>query len=182
MGIKNTEVNLSIIGDNKVVQVDSPKENVFNLKFKIKSDNAFYRQDAYTFTMYHKKEADENYRHQQAITKIWVFDEFWNVHYTDEKLWRTDQDTVLDFIIPEDTIKTEGNFKIIAKVRYEEGAEFEVAEKDIGVLSNGKTWFTKHSNIFMPIFFTIVFIAILHHLSVEREVYRKLKVFKRKRK
>ncbi len=178
VGIKNTEVNLSIIGDSEVVQVDSPKENVFNLKLKIKSDNAFYRQDPYIFTMYHK--AEEKY--QQAITKIWVFDEFWNVHYEDEKLWRTDQDTVLDFTIPSDTLLTEGNFKIIAKIRYEDGVELEVAEKDIGVLSNGKTWFTKHSNVFMPFFFTIVFIAILHHLFIEREVYRKLKVFKKKRK
>jgi hypothetical protein len=172
VGVKTTDLNLTILGSSEEggEAKEARKEKVFDLRIAIKSDNAFYRQDTYTFTMYHKKEE----KHQQAITKIWLFDENWNVHFEDERLWRTDQDTVLNFTIPGDTVGKEGNFKIIAKVRYEDDREFEVAEKDIGILSNGKTWFTKNSQLFMPLFFVLIIIAAIHHVFVEREVYFKL--------
>jgi hypothetical protein len=173
IGIKNTDLNLTILGDR--VEAEAV-EKVINVNIKVEADNAFYRQDPYAFTVYHKKEA----KAQQAITKIWVFDEDWNIHFEDEKLWRTDMDNVLNFTIPEDTIEQEGNFRIIAKVRYEDGREFEVAEKDIGVLSNGKTWFTKNTHFFMPVFFLVVFVSIIHHFFVEREVYFKLRRYLKK--
>jgi hypothetical protein len=171
VGLKTTDVNLSILGESVEVPDTAGTEKIIEVNLPLKADNAFYRQDSYTFTLYHKKEG----KAQQAITKIWVFDEDWNVHYEDEKLWRTDQDNVLNFVIPEDTIMKEGNFKIIAKVRYEDDREFEVAEKDVGVLSNGQTWFTKNSKTFMPIFFAVIIISALHHIFMEREVYFKLR-------
>lgn len=176
VGISNTELPLTILGDKSTEEVTATGEATFKLSLKIESDTAFYRQDAYTFTMYHKKEG----KAQQAITKIWLFDEEWNVHHEDEKLWRTDMDNVLTFTIPADTIEKEGNFKIIAKVRYEDGTELEVAEKDVGVLSNGKTWFTKNSHLFMPLFLVVVFIAIIHHIFMEREIYFKLRSYLKK--
>lgn len=171
VGIRNAELPITIVGERNADLEVLKQEVEFKLKLNIESDTAFYRQDAYTFTMYHKKEG----KAQQAITKIWLFDEEWNVHYEDEKLWRTDMDNVLNFVIPADTIEKEGNFKIIAKVRYEDGTELEVGEKDVGILSNGKTWFTKNSHLFMPLFFLVVFIAIIHHIFVEREIYFKLR-------
>lgn len=178
VGIRNAELALSIANDSINPEEPLPELD-YKLKLKIESDTAFYRQDAYTFTMYHKKEG----KPQQAITKIWLFDEDWNVHFEDEKLWRTDMDNVLNFLIPADTLESEGNFKIIAKVRYEDGTELEVAEKDVGVLSNGKTWFTKNSHLFMPLFIVVVFIAIIHHIFIEREVYFKLQgLLKKNRK
>ena len=174
LGISNTELELSIIGEQPL-DVETP-EAEFKLKLEIESDTAFYRQDAYDFAVYHKKEV----KAQQAITKIWLFDEDWNVHYEDEKLWRTDMDNVLNFTIPAGVVEKEGNFKIIAKVRYEDGSESEVFDKDVGILSNGTTWFTKNSHLFMPLFFCVVFISIIHHFFVEREVYFKLSSYMKK--
>jgi hypothetical protein len=177
VGLRSTELNLVISGD-----AGSPtpnlQEKVVDVKINVKGDNAFYKQDPYTFTLYHKKEG----KHQQAISKIWLFDEGWNVVYENEKLWRTDEDTILNFVIPENTVEKEGNYTIIAKVRYEDGTEKEVAEKYLGVLSNGKTWFTKNSHIFMPFFWATVIISIIHHFFSEREVYFKLHSFLRKSK
>jgi len=176
VGIRNAELPITILGGKDTDPEVLTQEVEFKLKLRIESDTAFYRQDPFTFNLYHKKGG----KAQQAITKIWVFDEDWNVHYEDEKLWRTDMDNVLAFTIPADTIGKEGNFKIIAKVRYEDGTELEVAEKDVGVLSNGKTWFTKNSHLFMPLFFLVVFISIIHHIFVEREIYFKLKSYLKK--
>jgi hypothetical protein len=170
MGVKNSDLSLSIVdGKSEVV----PLEKSVDVNIQIKGDNAFYRQEDYTFTVYHKNEE----KHQQAITKIWLFDEDWNIFYEDEKLWRTDQDTVLNFVIPGGTVDKEGNFKIIARVRYEDGREFDLTEKDLGILSNGETWFTKHKEWFMPIFFFVVIVSALHHFFVEREVYLHLHKF-----
>lgn len=169
LGIKRSELTIKISGSGS--EQEDYQEQIVDLNLKIDADNAFYRQEPYTFTIYHKQEEIP----QQAITKIWMFDENWNVVYEDEKLWRTDQDTVLDFIIPADTLEREGNYKIIGKVRYEDESEFEIIEKDLGVLSNGKTWFTKNSHIFMPVFFFVAFVSIIHHLFMEREMYFKLR-------
>lgn len=176
VGIKNTELSFTILGDSVMDVVQVSEEVDYKLKLKIESDTAFYRQDAFPFTIYHKKEKNA----QQAITKIWLFDEDWNIHYEDEKLWRSDMDNVLNFVIPADTLGREGNFKIIAKVRYEDGVELDVVEKDVGVLSNGKTWFTKNSHLFMPMFFILVFIALIHHIFTEREIYFKLRNYLKK--
>lgn len=170
MGVKNSDLSLSIT-DKKSETI--PLEKNVDVNIQIKGDNAFYRQEDYTFTVYHKKED----KHQQAITKIWLFDEDWNIFYEDEKLWRTDQDNILNFLIPGGTVNKEGNFKIIARVRYEDGREFDLTEKDLGILSNGETWFTKHREWFMPAFFFLVIVSAIHHFFVEREIYLHLRKF-----
>jgi hypothetical protein len=176
VGVKRADLNLSIDGSTEESTTSQTKS--YDLDLIIKSKTAFYKQDDYTFTLYHKKEK----KIQQAVTKIWLFDENWNVKFEDEKLWRTDQDTVLNFVIPGGTVESEGNYKIIAKVRYEDNREFEVAEKDVGVLSNGQTWFTKNASVFMPIFWVVVLAAALHHIFAERELYFKLQSFLKREK
>lgn len=170
-GLTSTNLELEILEDSSSKNVDEDKNEgvTFDMSLSVKGDNAFYKQDDYVFDIYHKKEN----KVQQAITKIWVFDDDANLHFEDQKQWITDSDTVLNFTIPANTLE-EGNYRIISKVRYEDNVEKTINEKSVGVLSNGKTWFTQNRPLFWPFFLTLVFIAILHHIFTEREIYRSL--------
>ena len=173
VGVQNTSLNLRIGEQNG--GAENLKTVLVDLSLNVKGDNAFYKQDDYTFSIYHKKQDKDQY----AMSKIWVFDEDANLHFESEQVWSTGYDTVLPFVIPADTIFEEGNYRIIAKVRYADGIEEVVAEKSVGVLSNGQTWFTKNKNVFMPLFFLVVVAAVIHHIFDEREIYRRLRNLRR---
>lgn len=145
-----------------------------NTNHKIKIDDIVYKQESYNFDLNTQKQKFS----QLAMTKIWVFDENANLLFEDDAIWNTGFGETLHFNIPANTLD-EGNYRIIAKTRYENGIEETVAEKNIKVLSNGQTWFTQNKIFFWPAFFIIVAAAFLHHVFVELELYRKIKSLKK---
>ena len=172
VGINGTQVDLTI-GD-KVKDIESNTLSL-DLSLNIKGDNAIYKQRDYTFDVYQKAEPQDG----DAITKIWVLDNGSDILYQDEKLWRTGSDSDLAFVIPADTLE-EGNYNIIARTRFEDGSERTVAQKSIGVLSNGENWFTKNKNLIIPLFTIIVVAGLIHHFATEMELYNTIAFLRRK--
>lgn len=130
---------------------------------------AIYKEEDYKFNIFQpEKKAGEN-----AMMKIYVYNEKAELFYSKEVAVNTGDGQYIPFTIPADTFEV-GNYVISAETTFADGNKEVVAQKYIGVLSNGKNWFTKHKDILIPLSILFVCFAVLHHIAKDRDLYFKI--------
>lgn len=172
VGVNTSSLDINI-GEEEVSS--TTKSSTYDLNLNITGDNAFYKEESYSFDVYFQPKATK----QAAITKAWVLNLAGYPVYQDEQEWTTSPvGTIKNFVIPGGMLD-EGNYRIVVRTRYENGVEEDDMYKDVGVLSNGENWVTKNKNLILPIFIFIVAFAVLHHFMIERNMYDKLRRIKK---
>lgn len=177
IGLQQKEIAIEI-SDNILTAEALPPEIInINLNLDILGPIAIYKEESYTFPI----DTTGTVGTDDATVKIFVYNEDTELFYTEEKVINPNNTEPIYFTIPANTL-VEGNYVISVETGDIFGQNRIVAQKEIGVLSNGQTWVTKNKEIIYPAFIFIVLISLIHHLAKERDLYFKIAELSRERR
>ncbi len=141
--------------------------------------SALYKEESYTFVL----DRNENIHNSDSKVKIYVYNPKLELAFVEEQIIDQASLQPFYFTIPPGTLSV-GNYFMSIEAIDNVGKSRIVAQKDIGVLSNGKTWVTKNSEILLSFFAFVVVVAVIHHIARDRELYStlgKMKLVKKKK-
>jgi hypothetical protein len=182
IGVEQKEITINIISTctaEVASEVESTKREI-SLVLEILGPIAIYKEVDYTFQVLQPQRLDSRY----ATLKVYVYNDKTELFFEKEMQYVPDEDRYLSFTIPADTLE-EGSYVISGETTYEDGTTEVTSQKNIGVLSNGETWFTRNKTYFIPLFIFMACMALIHHIAVDRDLYARfaeLRRLKRKKK
>ena len=139
--------------------------------------SALYKEDSYTFVL----DRIQNVFNSDSVIKMYIYNPKLEISFSEEQVIDQTSLGAFYFHVPENTL-AEGDYFVSIEVTDNVGKSRVVGQKEIGVLSNGKTWVTRHKEILFAIFAFVIIIAMIHHIAKDRELYAHLKRIKIERK
>lgn len=180
IGLQQKELTINIVDATSTgTSTDAVPPEVHNidLSLDILGPIAIYKQEAYTFPIDKVGTVGDS----DVKMRIFVYNQKTELFYKEEKTINKDNENEpLYFTIPANTLEI-GNYVISVETLDENGNSKIIAQKNIGVLSNGETWYTRNKNWFLPVFIFFAIIAILHHIAKDRDLYFKIAEIRRGR-
>ncbi len=141
--------------------------------------SALYKEEPYTFVL----DRNGNLQNSDSKIKVYVYNPKLEIAFTDEQNVDQLSSASFYFNIPANTLST-GEYFMSVEAIDNVGKSRIVAQKDIGVLSGGKTWIARNSEILFATFGFITVVAFIHHVAKERELYailNKLQISKKRK-
>jgi hypothetical protein len=181
IGLQQKEITLNIsenipepVFNDEIITAEAlpPQDNIYNIELKldILGPLAIYKEDGFTFPI----DTAGTIGNTDGKIKIYVYNEKTELFFQEEKTIDPKVSEPVYFTIPPNTL-TEGNFVISVETIDNDGQSRIIAQKEIGVLSNGETWMTKNKDYLIPVFIFIALLALIHHIMRDRDLYFRLK-------
>jgi hypothetical protein len=177
IGLQQKEITINVGDGVPTGEALPPEVHNIDLSVDILGPLAIYKEESYIFPI----ETQGTVGDTSAVVKIYVYNEKTELFYSEEKVVDPNLFEPLYFTIPADTLEV-GNYVISAEAVDSYGQTKIIAQKKIGVLSNGQTWVTKNKHFLFPGFIFVAIVALIHHLARERDLYFKLAEMKVGRK
>lgn len=146
---------------------------------QIVGPSALYIEQPYTFIL----NRNENIKNSDSKIKVYVYNPKLELAFTQEQIVDQISREPFYFNIPANTLSA-GEYFMSVEATDNVGKSRIIAQKDIGVLSDGKTWISRNSEMFFALFGFVVVVALIHHVAKERELYAmlsKIKISKKKK-
>lgn len=139
--------------------------------------SALYKEESYTFVL----DRNQNIFNSDSKVIIYIYNPKLEISFLQEQAVGQASIEPFYFNVPENTLE-EGDYFISIEAVDNVGKKRIVAQKDIGVLSNGKTWVTKNKEAILSFFAFVAVIGAIHHIAKDRELYAHLKRIKIEKK
>lgn len=187
IGLQRKEITINIT-DGTNMATDSvltasalpPEVHNIDMSLDILGPTAIYRENAYIFPIDKKSTIGP----EDVKVKVYVYNQKTELYYQDEKTIPGDASSTNEpiyFTIPANTLDI-GEYIISVETIDATGNHKIIAQKTIGVLSNGQNWLVKNKDTVLPAFLFVVIIALLHHLAKDRDLYFKIREMGRGKK
>lgn len=137
---------------------------------EIYGPSALYKEEPYTFVL----DRGENILNSDVKVTIYVYNPKTELAFVQEQTIDQSSSVPFYFNIPENTFSV-GDYFISVEATDNLGYRRIVAQKDIGVLSNGKTWVTKNREAILSLFAFFAVVGAIHHIAKDREIYALLR-------
>lgn len=178
IGLQQKELTIHILDKDTATSTESTSTNFdVKLNLDILGPVAIYKEEGYVFPI----DQIANNLLGTTTVKVFVYNNKTELFFSEEKTFFPNTNEPIAFTIPANTL-VEGGYVISAEIQGEDGFPEIIAQKEIGVLSNHSNWVTDNRDWLLPLFLFIVVIAIIHHISVDRGIYTKIKQIRRKKR